>query len=83
MGESGLALIQHANRALDDDKEVNQGRFARDALNSATFATGIPFAMLGKPSHYWLQIEQGKQDEPNSITDAVRGTITGKHAPSE
>ncbi|MFU8927750.1 GNAT family N-acetyltransferase [Acinetobacter puyangensis] len=83
MGESSLALIQHANRALDDDKDVNQGRFARDALNTATFATGIPFAMLGKPSNYWLQIQQGKQDEPDSITDAVRGTITGKHAPSE
>uniref|UniRef100_UPI0021D42279 GNAT family N-acetyltransferase n=2 Tax=Acinetobacter baumannii TaxID=470 RepID=UPI0021D42279 len=46
MGESGLSLIQHARRALDEDKEVNQGKAAKDMLNTATLVTGIPFAVL-------------------------------------
>lgn len=81
MGESGLSLIQHARRALDEDKEVNQGKASKDLLNTATLVTGIPFAVLGKPSGYWLDIAQGKKDAPDSIYDATRGTITGKHAP--
>ncbi|EPJ4147698.1 GNAT family N-acetyltransferase [Acinetobacter baumannii] len=81
MGESGLSLIQHARRALDEDKEVNQGKAAKDMLNTATLVTGIPFAVLGKPSGYWLSIAQGKKEAPDSIYDATRGTITGKHAP--
>ncbi|EQB3084703.1 GNAT family N-acetyltransferase [Acinetobacter baumannii] len=81
MGESGLSLIQHARRALDEDKEVNQGKAAKDLMNTATLVTGIPFAVLGKPSGYWLDIAQGKKDAPDSIYDATRGTITGKHAP--
>ncbi|HHP5043848.1 TPA: GNAT family N-acetyltransferase, partial [Acinetobacter baumannii] len=39
MGESGLSLIQHARRALDEDKEVNQGKAAKDMLNTATLVT--------------------------------------------
>lgn len=81
MGESGLSLIQHARRALDEDKEVNQGKASKDLMNTATLVTGIPFAVLGKPSGYWLDIAQGKKDAPDSIYDATRGTITGKHAP--
>ncbi|MBE2173084.1 GNAT family N-acetyltransferase [Acinetobacter oleivorans] len=83
MGESGLSLIQHAKRALDEDKEVNQGKAAKDMLNTATLATGIPFAVLGKPFGYWLAIAQGKKEAPESIYDATRGAITGKHAPDE
>ncbi|SEO56110.1 GNAT family N-acetyltransferase [Acinetobacter sp. yr461] len=83
MGESGLSLIQHAKRALSEDKEVNQGKAAKDMLNTATLATGIPFAVLGKPFGYWLAIAQGKKEAPESIYDATRGTITGKHAPEE
>ncbi|ELY5696521.1 GNAT family N-acetyltransferase [Acinetobacter baumannii] len=81
MGESGLSLIQHARRALDEDKEVNQGKASKDLMNTATLVTGIPFAVLGKPSGYWLDIAQGKKDAPDGIYDATRGTITGKHAP--
>lgn len=81
MGESGLSLIQHAKRSLDEDKEVNQGKAAKDMLNTATLATGIPFAVLGKPSGYWLDVAQGKKDAPDSIYDATRGTVTGKQAP--
>ncbi|MGD3146041.1 GNAT family N-acetyltransferase [Acinetobacter baumannii] len=81
MGESGLSLIQHARRALDEDKEVNQGKASKDLMNTATLVTGIPFAVLGKPSGYWLDIAQGKKNAPDSIYDATRGTITGKHAP--
>ncbi|MFY5418708.1 GNAT family N-acetyltransferase [Acinetobacter baumannii] len=81
MGESGLSLIQHARRAMDEDKEVNQGKASKDLMNTATLVTGIPFAVLGKPSGYWLDIAQGKKDAPDSIYDATRGTITGKHAP--
>ncbi|EIB6856864.1 GNAT family N-acetyltransferase [Acinetobacter baumannii] len=83
MGESGLSLIQHAKRALSEDKEVNQGKAAKDMLNTATLATGIPFAVLGKPFGYWLAIAQGKKEAPDSIYDATRGTITGKHAPED
>lgn len=83
MGESGLSLIQHAKRALDEDKEVNQGKAAKDMLNTATLATGIPFAVLGKPIGYWLAVAQGKKEAPDSIYDATRGTITGKHAPED
>lgn len=83
VGESGLGLIKHANRAMSEDKEVNQGRAAKDILNTATLATGIPFAVLGKPSGYWLDISTGKKDEPEDAIDAVRGTITGKHAPKD
>ncbi|KCY50316.1 hypothetical protein J715_0948 [Acinetobacter baumannii 1571545] len=83
MGESGLSLIQHARRALDEDKEVNQGKASKDLMNTATLVTGIPFAVLGKPSGYWLDIAQGKKDAPDSIYDATRGTITGKHAPED
>lgn len=83
MGESGLGLIKHAKTALDEEKEVNQGKAAKDFLNTATLTTGIPFAVLGKPSGYWLSIEQGKKEAPESIYDATRGTITGKHAPEE
>lgn len=83
VGESGLGLLKHANRAVSEDKEVNQGRAAKDILNTATLATGIPFAVLGKPSGYWLDISTGKKDEPEDAVDAVRGTITGKHAPKE
>lgn len=81
MGESGLSLIQHFKRSLDEDKEVNQGKAAKDLMNTATLATGIPFAVLGKPFGYWLDVAQGKKDAPDSIYDATRGTITGKHAP--
>lgn len=83
MGESGLSLIQHARRALDEDKEVNQGKASKDLMNTATLVTGIPFAVLGKPSGYWLDIAQGKKHAPDSIYDATRGTITGKHAPED
>lgn len=83
MGESGLSLIQHAKRSLDEDKDVNQGKAAKDMLNTATLATGIPFAVLGKPAGYWLAIAQGKKDAPESIYDATCGTITGKHAPED
>ncbi len=83
MGESGLSLIQHFKRSLDDDKEVNQGKAAKDLMNTATLATGIPFAVLGKPFGYWLDVAQGKKDAPDSIYDATRGTITGKHAPKD
>lgn len=83
MGESGLSLIQHFKRSLDEEKEVNQGKAAKDMLNTATLATGIPFAVLGKPSGYWLSIAQGKKESPESIYDATRGTITGKHAPED
>lgn len=83
VGESGLGLIKHANRAMSEDKEVNQGRAAKDILNTATLATGVPFAVLGKPSGYWLDISTGKKDEPEDAVDAVRGTITGKHAPKD
>lgn len=81
MGESGLSLIQHFKRSLDEDKEVNQGKAAKDLMNTATLATGIPFAVLGKPFGYWLDVAQGKKEAPDSIYDATRGTITGKHAP--
>ncbi|MCH7333487.1 GNAT family N-acetyltransferase [Acinetobacter modestus] len=81
VGESALGLIKHANRAMSDDKDVNQSKAAKDILNTATLATGIPFAVLGKPSGYWLDIFSGKKDEPKNAVDAVRGTITGKHAP--
>ncbi|MDV4245555.1 GNAT family N-acetyltransferase [Acinetobacter baumannii] len=81
MYESATALVKHAKRALDEDKEVNQGKAAKDMLNTATLATGIPFAVLGKPIGYWLAIAQGKKEAPDSIYDATRGTITGKHAP--
>ncbi|WP_333662716.1 PBECR3 domain-containing polyvalent protein [Acinetobacter sp.] len=80
VGESGLGLIKHASRALSEDKEVNQSKAAKDILNSATLATGIPFASLGKPTGYWLDILNGKKEAPDSTIDAVRGTITGKHA---
>ncbi len=30
-----------------------------------------------------LAIAQGKKDAPESIYDATRGTITGKHAPED
>lgn len=83
MFDGGLSLIQHAKRALEEDKEVNQGKAAKDMLNTATLATGIPFAVLGKPIGYWLAIAQGKKDAPNSLYDATRGTITGKHAPED
>ncbi|MGQ0918923.1 GNAT family N-acetyltransferase [Acinetobacter baumannii] len=83
MGESGLSLIQHFKRSLDEDKEVNQGKAAKDLMNTATLATGIPFAVLGKPFGYWLDVAQGKNDAPDSIYDATRGTITGKHAPED
>ncbi|HAV2988100.1 TPA: GNAT family N-acetyltransferase [Acinetobacter baumannii] len=83
MFDGGLSLIQHASRALGEDKEVNQGKAAKDMLNTATLATGIPFAVLGKPIGYWLAIAQGKKDAPDSIYDATRGTITGKHAPED
>ncbi|MBZ6534043.1 GNAT family N-acetyltransferase [Acinetobacter seifertii] len=83
MGESGLSLIQHFKRSLDEDKEVNQGKAAKDLMNTATLVTGIPFAVLGKPFGYWLDVAQGKKDAPDSIYDATRGTITGKHAPKE
>lgn len=81
MGESGLSLIQHFKRSLDEDKEVNQGKAAKDLMNTATLVTGIPFAVLGKPLGYWLDVAQGKKDAPDNIYDATRGTITGKHAP--
>ncbi|HGW5131611.1 TPA: GNAT family N-acetyltransferase [Acinetobacter baumannii] len=81
MGESGLSLIQHFKRSLDEDKEVNQAKAAKDLMNTATLASGIPFAVLGKPFGYWLDVAQGKKDAPDSIYDATRGTITGKHAP--
>ncbi|MGG6486485.1 UNVERIFIED_CONTAM: GNAT family N-acetyltransferase [Acinetobacter baumannii] len=83
MFDGGLSLIQHASRALDEDKEVNQGKAAKDMLNTATVVTGIPFAVLGKPSGYWLDVAQGKKDAPDNIYDATRGTITGKHAPED
>ncbi|HBM1866132.1 GNAT family N-acetyltransferase [Acinetobacter nosocomialis] len=83
MGESGLSLIQHFKRSLDEDKEVNQSKAAKDLMNTATLATGIPFAVLGKPFGYWLDVAQGKKDAPDSIYDATRGTITGKHAPED
>ncbi|ENU23498.1 hypothetical protein F993_01651 [Acinetobacter proteolyticus] len=83
IGESGLALIQHAKRALDDEKEINQGKAAKDLLNTMTFVTGIPFSILGKPTGYWLDIFSGKKDEPRDAVDAVRGTISGKHAPQD
>ncbi|ENX58303.1 MULTISPECIES: hypothetical protein [Acinetobacter] len=83
IGESGIALIQHTKRALDDEKEVNQGKAARDLLNTMTFVSGIPFSILGKPSGYWLDIFSGKKEEPKDAVDAVRGTITGKHAPTD
>lgn len=83
MGESGLSLIQHFKRSLDEDKEVNQAKAAKDLMNTATLATGIPFAVLGKPFGYWLDVAQGKKDAPDSIYDATRGTITGKHAPKD
>ncbi|MGQ1157780.1 GNAT family N-acetyltransferase [Acinetobacter baumannii] len=81
MLDGGLSLYQHAKRALDEDKEVNQGKASKDLMNTATLVTGIPFAVLGKPSGYWLDVAQGKKDAPDSIYDATRGTITGKHAP--
>ncbi len=81
MFDGGLSLIQHASRALDEDKEVNQGKASKDLMNTATLVTGIPFAVLGKPSGYWLDVAQGKKDAPDSIYDATRGTITGKHTP--
>ncbi|GAA5562187.1 hypothetical protein Asch03_02295 [Acinetobacter schindleri] len=83
MGESGLSLIQHFKRSLDEDKEVNQAKAAKDLMNTATLATGIPFAVLGKPFGYWLDVAQGKKDAPDSIYDATRGTITGRHAPKD
>ncbi|MEI1698864.1 GNAT family N-acetyltransferase [Acinetobacter baumannii] len=83
MFDGGLSLIQHASRALDEDKEVNQGKAAKDMLNTATVVTGIPFAVLGKPSGYWLDVAQGKKDAPDNIYDATRGTITGKHGPED
>lgn len=83
MLDGSLSLIQHAQRAMSEDKEVNQGKAAKDFLNTATLTTGIPFAVLGKPSGYWLSIDQGKKEAPESIYDATRGTITGKHAPEE
>lgn len=52
-------------------------------MNTATLVTGIPFAVLGKPFGYWLDVAQGKKDAPDSIYDATRGTITGKHAPED
>nr|WP_278187030.1 hypothetical protein [Acinetobacter higginsii] len=83
IGESGLALIQHAKRVLDDEKEINQGKAARDLLNTMTFVSGIPFSIMGKPTGYWLDIFSGKKDEPKDAVDAVRGTISGKHAPQD
>lgn len=83
VGESSLSLIQHFKRSMDEDKEVNQGKAAKDLMNTATLATGIPFAILGKPFGYWLAIAQGKKDEPEDALDAVRGTITGRHAPED
>ncbi|HHP5043910.1 TPA: GNAT family N-acetyltransferase, partial [Acinetobacter baumannii] len=39
MYESATALVKHASRALDEDKEVNQGKAAKDLMNTATLVT--------------------------------------------
>lgn len=81
IGQSSLSLVQHANRAIDNEKDVNLSRAAKDILNSATLATGVPFAALGRPTGYWLQVAEGKADTPETTLDAVRGTVSGKPTP--
>lgn len=61
-----------------DEGEVDTSELAKGILQTATFATGVPFTMVQRPVTYGADVLIDEDQEPENGADAVRGIVSGK-----
>ena len=74
-------MVKTGKRVVDsvaDDGEVDSSNITKGVLQSATFATGIPFTLVQRPVTYGADVLIDGDQEPKNIADAVRGSVNGK-----
>lgn len=76
MGEN---LVKSGEKTvkLMKDEEVNESTYVKSLLQSATFATGIPFTLVSKPAAYGTAVATGEA-QPTGPVDVARGAVNGK-----
>ena len=82
MGENLLKAGKTAGKigqnVFGADNEIDASKTAKEMLQAATFATGIPFTLIQRPVSYGADVLIDEDQEPKNIADAVRGTVNGR-----
>ena len=58
--------------------ETDASALTKGMLQSATFATGVPFTIVQRPATYAADVLIDEDQEPENIPDAIRGTLNGR-----
>ena len=71
-----VGTVKALINVIDPGREVT-GKNVRDVLTLLSLVTSIPFAVLGRPVGYQVDVNRGKVD-PTGLPDHLRGLVTGK-----
>jgi hypothetical protein len=76
MGEN---LVKSGERTIKkiNDNDVSNSAYAKNLLQSVTFATGIPFTLAQRPVSYGVGVASG-EIQPKDNADIARGLVNGK-----
>lgn len=76
MGEN---LVKSGERTIKklNDNDVSNSAYTKNLLQSATFATGIPFTLAQRPASYGVGVATG-EIQPKDNADIARGLVNGK-----
>lgn len=66
------------NIFADGENDIDKSKFTKELLQGATFATGVPFTLVQRPTVYGVDVLVDEDQEPENIADAVRGTLNGR-----
>lgn len=77
MAENLVKTGKSVTKAASGD-EVDASNITKGVLQGATFATGVPFTLIQRPTVYGVDVLVDEDQEPESIGDAVRGTLNGR-----
>ena len=72
------AIKGYQNIVLDGENEIDKSKATKELLQSATFATGIPFAIVQRPATYGVDVLVDEDQEPENAGEVVRGVLSGK-----
>jgi hypothetical protein len=76
--ETGISAWVNLYKLAFTEDKVSTKRATKDALTTIGVLTGLPAGVLGKPTGYLIDLEEGKIQEPETTLDFTRGLITGK-----
>ena len=75
----GETLVKAGEKTIKkaQGEDVNNSSYAKSLLQSATFATGIPFTLAQRPATYGVGVNTG-EIQPKDNVDIARGLVNGK-----